>query len=621
MADISELLNSSDPEALENLKRLRDAVRLSQPYGATRQSLMSPAEQSAEVFKAGPRSAAESAEVLEGASEAPLERAAQQSAYEKLFSKQAAQDLVDGASVPGKSAAESAEVLGKTLPEGIAEGRNVVPVRSLAPIAEAGEAAGGSMLGAAGRIAGKIASPAALAYELLKSEPGHSDEQEMAEREKLMHGDAPPSLTDLAAPRATLKEDTNKESPIATTSPAESDNEDDAPSAPASEADKARDLIARASGKTPIRSRMNTSDAIASLLGQNRTDLADAKEERNRKQLIAMLNDAGNTIGAAITPMGRTKPDESFTKQLIAQADQPVNDLKLKKQLSQETLNEIKAQKELASHDPTSAESTAFRHSLRQFPDLVKAYGTDFENITAADRENIYKPLELKEKIESRKLAAAQLAHLKQESRDKATSDKQFGNYQKIQTALESNRANTPDVKQAYLDRYNASKGLEAFSRYKNLNDVPKNIATLVSGEVGKIATGGVPTHEAMKALDKNTLQSKFAEYLEGATGKIKPAKLGSFLNAYTNYLHDLQGNANKLILQKQGRIINGLQPGDVSDQKLQYLQQEYLKDPLETTHSAGSDMVSVTSPEGVVGSIPRANLKKAIERKFIVNE
>ena len=80
-----------------------------------------------------------------------------------------------------------------------------------------------------------------------------------------------------------------------------------------------------------------------------------------------------------------------------------------------------------------------------QFPNVAKAYGANWANVTAADQENIFKPLQLKESIEARKEQARILSQeksnnlelKKQEYKDKTSklSDTQISAFTDLDKA------------------------------------------------------------------------------------------------------------------------------------------------------------------------------------------
>jgi len=76
-----------------------------------------------------------------------------------------------------------------------------------------------------------------------------------------------------------------------------------------------------------------------------------------------------------------------------------------------DTANIQEAARKGAVVDPNSSESMTFRKIIEsKFPDVAKSYGEDWNKVSAADQESIFRPLQLKEQIESRKEQARILA-------------------------------------------------------------------------------------------------------------------------------------------------------------------------------------------------------------------
>lgn len=65
---------------------------------------------------------------------------------------------------------------------------------------------------------------------------------------------------------------------------------------------------------------------------------------------------------------------------------------------------DFKNKQYMNKYDATSDESKAFRQMLEaKFPDVARSYGKMWSQVSAADKENIFEPLKLKENIEARK--------------------------------------------------------------------------------------------------------------------------------------------------------------------------------------------------------------------------
>lgn len=353
MADISEILANSDPETLRKLLEMRDATQ----YG---ERFVGPAERSAEVFSKMPRTAAESAEILAGAPEPATD-------YGKIFGKQVAQDIVDAGARPGRTAAESAEVFSKALPEGIAEGQNLVPYT--------GRTAGPSMLSRAGSVLSKAALPASIGYELLKSGPMDENEDNVIGLMREAYARANGRVPEDRFEDVKALSDNSSQLPGYFSEPYQVDDDvvqrdpSSVPGAPSSPAAQQRALRDKFTGRVPVESRMDTGEAISKLLGMKNEQLASAQNLQNNLRLLAGMQRAGETIGAAFAPLSKAKPDDDFYKAQLAGVDQPVQNILQKQNLEDQQMRGIAQQQalktQLAKSDPNSDISRAADKFLR----------------------------------------------------------------------------------------------------------------------------------------------------------------------------------------------------------------------------------------------------------------
>lgn len=97
-----------------------------------------------------------------------------------------------------------------------------------------------------------------------------------------------------------------------------------------------------------------------------------------------------------------------------------------------------KTQLEAAKSDPKSQASISFRKSIESMnPGFVKAYGDQWENVSAADQEMVFKPLQLKQQMEDRALARADRMTLaKEKDAEKQRKDAELSATQAKQLGL-----------------------------------------------------------------------------------------------------------------------------------------------------------------------------------------
>lgn len=143
-------------------------------------------------------------------------------------------------------------------------------------------------------------------------------------------------------------------------------------------------------------------------------------------------------IGQAL--QGKAVNLDWMNKQNQQAYDQTIGQLEQDKKSA---MSDLIKQKDFEQFDPNSNASASFRQMIKtQFPNVAESYGEMFNNISAADSEAIFKPLQLKENIEARKEQARILSQDKAMAREEkakanslkqrelnVTQSKQMGNY------------------------------------------------------------------------------------------------------------------------------------------------------------------------------------------------
>lgn len=622
MADISNTMDDVSPEELESLKdmfgpnssSLQDQLRLSR-LKALQQSLGKPLAQDMVNQASIPGSNA-------GYTNSPVD----------------AQEIVNSQSVPGKTAADSAQTF-QNMPKSAAESAETLqnapelpasqPAEAATDVASdtAADAGGEGLASIAGRgamgLASKAVLPATVAYELLKSTPAAAADLDERPAPRLLPlpngGLTGQSLDDAikqnGGPTATTGFNPSAPSPSAKTASgddqddSEDDSSDDKTNSPASLLSKYKNLQ-----KNPTANPASVRDTLAKLLGQNNDDLANAQKQRNDLQLLAILGKAGAQAGAALTPLAHTMPDNSTFDTLMKAAQQPITDIQTKQALGKEALQskilQGQAQTEIEKTDPSSAISKAAQAFYKQ------TTGKDADpSMSAADLEKLDPQIT---RIFTAQQNALNRRAMIDASRNNKLTDIRNKVDQHVGDMLESSRQ-TPDVKQAYLDSYSASKALTLLNKYPDLNKVSNEQAGLITAEVAKIAQGGVPQMEELKALKPGALPQWFAKQASKLTNDPTPANAGAFLKQYKDYLVDLKTNAMNVVNDKVGRVLDVNQTKMNPDTYKLY-KDKYLK-PLEDqpAQSSNNEMVNVISPDGQPGQIPKANLNKALSRGFKV--
>lgn len=237
-------------------------------------------------------------------------------------------------------------------------------------------------------------------------------------------------------------------------------------------------------------------------------------------------------------------------------------------------LQDLGAQKTMDANDPNSRQSQAFQQAVKT---LYKGKFTDDQiaNLSAADSELLMKPLELDAKIKE----TADNHQALRETRNMAMMDR-AGKQQdqamgKTMGMLESARG-SPAVGQAEKDLYAVDKVNSMVNLYGDPNKLNPQQVQLLASEVAKIASGGVPTEHELQGLNPSTIPSSLAGLAQKLTNSPTPARAGEFVKAMQDYTNSLQKDAQKVIQDKYGRVIDSSKK-QIGDSNYQTLQDKYV--------------------------------------------
>lgn len=180
--------------------------------------------------------------------------------------------------------------------------------------------------------------------------------------------------------------------------------------------------------------------------------------------------------------------------------------------------------------------------------------------------------LELKKAIENSKITAAMMAGDKEGIAKSKSQRLELG---KVSQQLEQMRGN-PAVQQAESDLYSAKKANKLIDMYPDPNKMSPQEINLYASEVGKIATGGVPTMHELEAIKPNGLPADFANTMQKFSNEPSAANAGAFLKRYQSYINNITEDAQGTIQDRYGRILDSrkryIAPEDYADLKGQYL-------------------------------------------------
>lgn len=154
------------------------------------------------------------------------------------------------------------------------------------------------------------------------------------------------------------------------------------------------------------------------------------KAEMESKQSDLAFAQLASSFGDALARKDSSGTQNYFNTLRSNIKDDTLNDFdKRKKQNREDVVN--KRQDDL--YDPNSNQSQSFRKIIEaNFPNIAKAYGDNWQSVSAADKENIFEPLKLKENIEARKEQMRILAQSRQDALDLKKSEKQTKQKQSV---------------------------------------------------------------------------------------------------------------------------------------------------------------------------------------------
>lgn len=322
--------------------------------------------------------------------------------------------------------------------------------------------------------------------------------------------------------------------------------------------------------------------------GQGVDDPAIVAEQdaRQQKNLGVNLGRAFNSIGAGLAGV---KADQSGFDNLQKQAGQGLEDIATRRKGLLDELTASNTQgdtiREMSLRDPNSPQSEAVRNMItRLYPNEFK--DIDLSQITAADRDLVYKPIELKLAIEDRRASRRDVLDLKREAQ---------ASKQKQEAKLSDKQVETITDIDKSIDQVNAMEA--AFNpdfvgpirgRVPDLA-VPGNEASF-RAQVGQLtdAYRRLITGQGASAREIAILQSRIPSITD--TPENFKSKLQTFRQISSDVKNRTLGN-----LQKQGKDVSNFQ--------------------VQEAQAPSTDKVRVQLPDGRTGSIPRANLQEAIRR------
>lgn len=305
----------------------------------------------------------------------------------------------------------------------------------------------------------------------------------------------------------------------------------------------------------------NVTDMLTPQTQDYQAQLKNAQDQRDAQVLAGQLGKSGLQIASG---MSRTNmPNTEVLDTMIQHADN--------------SLKDFDARMAMEKKDPNSE----YSKGLQKF--LKSMYGIDTNASAEAISGTMLKPIETmyenqqkaKAHTEDIKLKSQEM-HLLKQAKLEQDHQKQMDAANSKTTALLESARGSPAVAQAEKDLYAISK----VNSLVNLKGDPNNLSPqqmrLLTLEGAKIASGGVPTYNEVRGLSTETAPSWLADKAQMLINKPIPANAGAFAKALQEYTNSIGKDAQKVIHDKYGRVIESSKK-QIGDDNYQTLKAQYL--------------------------------------------
>jgi hypothetical protein len=145
---------------------------------------------------------------------------------------------------------------------------------------------------------------------------------------------------------------------------------------------------------------------------------------------------------------------------------------------------------------------------------------------------------------------------------------------------------------QAEKDIYASDKADSLANMYGDPNKLSKPQVQLLASEIGKIASGGVSSQHELESITPDSLSGRMSVIVSKLTNEPTPANAAAFVKQYQDYTKALRGDAQKVINDKYGRVIETSKK-DLSDDQYNDLKDNYLNrfEPKQAAGLHGKDL------------------------------
>lgn len=110
---------------------------------------------------------------------------------------------------------------------------------------------------------------------------------------------------------------------------------------------------------------------------------------------------------------------------------------------------------------------------------------------------------------------------------------------------------------QANKDLYNVTKANTLANLYGDPDKLSSQQVNLLVSELGKIATGGVPSMHELDGLTPGTLTGKMAAQWSKLSNDPTPANAGEFVKQYQSYANAIGDDAKKFMIDRDKRVLD----------------------------------------------------------------
>lgn len=335
-----------------------------------------------------------------------------------------------------------------------------------------------------------------------------------------------------------------------------------------------KDLLERASGRNPAASSNLSMSDILSKINDN-SELDKAIAQGNQMRLVSALGKGANQIGAALS---NTKANQEVYDDVDKNANNPVQAVQAKQAAIGNKLAQAestqKLQDTIQNNDPNS-DINQLRKKVFTLQGK-KLFGPSFsipDNASGASLEQIGKEID---NASNKQLQRENNQALRGLAQSTKANDKQNQVSHQVEQMISSSRQ-TPDVIQAYKDRYAAEKGTMLLNQFPNKDAIPQSMVDTFMQEVDKVASGGVPTEGALGRVTPNGWAQKLSKAWSNLTNEPQPANAGKYLDLYQNYLQEMAGHAKDVIKNSIGKHIE-LNKTGMGDAQYKAFQDNYIK-------------------------------------------